>query len=261
MEMLDLSTGFILFLFVVAILAGLIDTLAGGGGLIVLPALILSGVPPLQALGTNKLQGTMGTATATLMMFRHKKVRWENVRLMMLTAFLGSAIGTLVIQFIDTQLLSYIIPIVLFFIGLYFLFSGSANTDPRPAKITDARYQNTVVPVIGAYDGMFGPGTGSFFALAGVSLRGFNLVLATAEAKPLNFATNIASLIVFIGAGKVIWLVGAIMMLGQVVGAWLGAKCLFVVNPNYIRALVVIMCFSMLAKYALSMGWFTLSFS
>ena len=256
MELFGLSVEFVIFLFLIAILASLIDTLAGGGGLIVLPALIMSGIPPLQALGTNKLQGTMGTATATLMMFKHKKVAWQDVKYMMLTAFLGAVAGTIIVQFIDTQLLSFIIPAVLFFIGLYFLLSPMASAEPKPARMTNKRYQNSISPVIGAYDGMFGPGTGSFFALAGVSLRGFTLVKATAEAKPLNFATNIASLIVFIAAGKVVWLIGGLMMIGQVIGAWLGAKCLFIANPKYIRALVVLMCFAMLIKYAFSMGWF-----
>lgn len=252
LELFDLSIGLLVFLFLIAVLAGLIDTLAGGGGLIVLPALIMSGVPPLQALGTNKLQGTMGTATATAMMFKNSKVSWHSVKYMMLTAFLGAVVGTVIVQFIDTQVLSYVIPIVLFLIGLYFLLSPVATEDAKSAKITNQKYQNSIVPVIGAYDGMFGPGTGSFFALAGVSLRGFALVKATAEAKPLNFATNIASLIVFIAAGKVIWLIGGLMMIGQVIGAWLGAKCLFIVNPKYIRAMVVFMCFAMLAKYVMT---------
>lgn len=243
------------FLFFVAIAAGLIDTLAGGGGLIVLPALIISGIPPLQALGTNKLQGTMGTATATYMMFKNKRVTWQQVKYMMLSAFIGSVIGTLVIQFIDTQVLSFIIPAVLLFIGLYFLFSPTPSEEQRTPKITSKLYQRGVVPMIGAYDGMFGPGTGSFFALAGVSGKGMGLITATAEAKPLNFSTNIASLVVFLMAGQVVWAVGILMMSGQVLGAWLGSHCLMVVNPKYIKAIVVFMCFAMLLKYAVSMGW------
>lgn len=102
---------------------------------------------------------------------------------------------------------------------------------------------------------MFGPGTGSFFALAGVSLRGQGLIDATAIAKTLNFSTNIASLLVFLFVGKVVWLVGALMMVGQFCGAWCGAKFLFKINPGYLRLVVVAMCFAMLGKYVLSMGW------
>jgi uncharacterized membrane protein YfcA len=256
LELLGLSVELVAFLFVVSIIAGLIDTLAGGGGLIVLPALIMCGIPPLQALGTNKLQGTMGTATATLMMFKNNKVKLQDVKYMMLTAFLGAVLGTIIIQWVDTQLLSVMIPIVLLFIGVYFLLSPNVSEEQRQAKVSQEKYKMSVVPAIGCYDGMFGPGTGSFFALAGVSMRGFGLITATAQAKPLNFATNLASLLVFIMAGQVIWAVGILMMVGQVLGAWLGAHCLFIVNPRYIKGIVVVMCFAMLLKYAQSMGWF-----
>ena len=108
-----------------------------------------------------------------------------------------------------------------------------------------------MVPLIGFYDGLFGPGTGSFFTLAGRSLRNQNFLQATAIAKTLNFSTNFASLLVFIFAGQVIWLLGLIMMLGQFIGAWLGSHCLFKIPVQYLRYLVVLMCFAMLIKYVL----------
>ena len=255
MENLNLSVELMAFLFLVAVAAGLIDTLAGGGGLIVIPALIMSGIPPLQALGTNKLQGTMGTATATYMMFKNKKVAWPQVKYLMLSAFIGSVVGSIIIQFIDTALLSFIIPVVLLLIGVYFLFSPTPSEQQRKPKTSDKTYRSIVVPLIGGYDGMFGPGTGSFLALAGVSCKGLGLIGATAEAKPLNFSTNIASLMVFLIVGQVAWAVGFLMMFGQLLGAWLGSHCLFMVKPKYIKMIVVIMCFSMLTKYGFSMGW------
>ena len=103
---------------------------------------------------------------------------------------------------------------------------------------------------------MFGPGTGSFFALAGVSLKGLGLIDATAVAKTLNFSTNIASLLVFLIAGKVIWIVGIAMMFGQFLGAWAGSLYLLRIDPQYLRIAVVCMCLGMLGKYMLSMGWF-----
>ena len=106
-----------------------------------------------------------------------------------------------------------------------------------------------MVPAIGWYDGMFGPGTGSFFALAGVALRGQGMVDSTATAKTLNFATNISSLIVFLLAGKVAWLIGLLMMLGQVMGAWAGSHILLKIHPRYLRILVVLMCSGMLIRY------------
>jgi len=260
MELTQITIELLVILFAVAIVAGLLDTLAGGGGLIALPALILSGVPPLAALGTNKLQGSMGTATATYMMLKNKRIKWHEIKKLMLFAFIGAMLGTIVVQFIDQKILSYVIPVVITFIGLYFLFSPTASNQQNAAKISKDHYQNIVIPTIGCYDGFFGPGTGSFFSLAGISLRGHGIIDATAIAKALNFATNIASLIVFLIAGKIVWAIGLVMMLGQVIGAWLGAHCLFSINPKYLRLLVVVMCFGMLIKYSHSMGWFSLAF-
>lgn len=246
------TTELLFTLFIVAIIAGFIDTLAGGGGLITMPALLISGVPPLATLGTNKLQGSMGTATATFMMFKHKRVRWYNVKYLMLLAFMGSVLGSIAVQFINVEILSFVIPFVLLLIVIYFAISPMPNNNDSTPRLSEKIYKYTIIPSIGWYDGMFGPGTGSFFSLAGVSLRGHGLINATAIAKTLNFSTNIASLFVFMAAGKVIWIIGIVMMAGQLVGAWLGSHCLFKINPNYLRAIVVLMCIAMLIKYTMS---------
>lgn len=255
MEIANYSYELLLLLFLVAIVAGLLDTLAGGGGLIVLPALILSGVPPLSALGTNKLQGSMGTATATYMMIRNKRITVEKVKPLMLSAFIGAVLGTIAIQFVNTELLSFVIPIVLLVIAIYFLISPMPVDSSGKPKFSEQQYNKFVLPIIGYYDGMFGPGTGAFFSASGVYCRGLDLITATAIAKPLNFATNIASLIVFLLAGKIVWIIGILMMFGQAIGAWLGSHCLVKINPTYLRGIVVLMCSGMLIKYADSMGW------
>ncbi len=249
MEFASLTVEVVLFLFFVAIVAGFIDTLAGGGGLLTLPALMMSGLPPLAALATNKLQSSMGTATATIMMLRGRRVRWYHVKHLMLAAFIGSAIGTVIIQFVDAKLLSLVIPVVISVIGLYFLFTPVVDEKNKLPKVSESRFKNLVVPIIGMYDGIFGPGTGSFFTLAGRALRAKPFLEATAIAKTLNFSTNIASLMVFLFAGHVVWLAGLIMMVGQFIGAWLGSHCMFKIAVNYLRYLVVFMCFAMLAKY------------
>jgi len=249
METLVFTPELLLALFMVALVAGCLDTLAGGGGLIVLPALILAGLPPLQALGTNKLQGTMGTATASLMMLLHRRVQWPEVRGLMLTAFIGAATGSLLVQFLDTDFLGFVIPLVLVCIGIYFLCAGKLLDALHPARLGIGWYRGMVVPLIGCYDGMFGPGTGSFFALSGVALQGRKLLDATAVAKTLNFATNIASLLVFLLAGQILWTAGLVMMAGQAAGAWLGSHILLRINPQYLRMMIVVICMVMLARY------------
>ena len=253
MEIANFSIEILLFLFVIAMVAGLLDTLAGGGGLISIPALILSGVPPIAALGTNKLQGSMGTATATFLMVKNKKIDPKATLPLMITAFIGSFLGTIALQFIDAAVLTFVIPAVLLIIAVYFLIAPKVKPDKN--HLSDSVYRGGVVPSIGFYDGMFGPGTGSFFALAGVSCKGYDLIKSTAIAKSLNFSTNIASLIVFLFAGHIVWVIGLIMMLGQAVGAQAGAHFLFKINPAYLRGIIVMMCVGMLMKYSMSMGW------
>lgn len=251
----EFSYQILLLLFFAAVFAGFIDTLAGGGGLITLPTLILAGIPPISALGTNKLQSSMGTATSSLLMLRKRKVTWDEVKPLMLTAFIGSCLGTAAIQFVDSQALSFIIPAALLVIAIYFLFSPTPTQDKQTPQVSQSTFKNAIVPSVGFYDGFFGPGTGSFFALAGVTANGKGLIKATAMAKPLNFATNIASLAIFIVLGKVVWVAGLLMITGQVLGAWVGSHFLLKTKPIYIRGLIVLICSAMLIRYSVDQGW------
>ena len=247
MELGQYSMEIIATLFFVALIAGFIDTLAGGGGLITLPALILSGVPPIAALATNKLQGSMGTATATAILIKGKHFDFLSQWPLLLFAFAGACLGAFSVQFIDTEALTFIIPLILVIICLYFLFAPTPRS--TKARLTDRQFKLFAVSPVGFYDGMFGPGTGSFFALAGVLGKGQDLIKASINAKALNFATNIASLLVFIVAGQVLWLIGLVMMAGQFIGAWIGANYLVKINPKILKIIIVTMCSLMLVKY------------
>jgi uncharacterized membrane protein YfcA len=237
------------FLFLVAITAGVVDTLAGVGGLIVLPALILIGLPPLTALGTNKAQSFAGTGTASYMMLIYKKITIKQMKPLMIFAFIGSFIGTVMVQFIDNDSLSIIIPIVLMIIVLYFIVSPRMKEISSEARISDNLYKYTFAPIIGFYDGMFGPGTGSFFTVSSVALRGKSLIDATANAKALNFATNVGSLIVFLYLGVVIFPIDIVMIVGQFIGARIGSKFLIDINPTFLRYFVILLCIAMLGRY------------
>ena len=255
MDLSIITYELMIILFTVAVFAGFIDTLAGGGGLITIPALILTGMPPLLALGTNKFQAFIGSGTASVMMLRKKKITFKEVKYLMLMAFVGSAIGTICVQFIDVKLLNFVIPIVLLLIGVYFLFMPKASNIESKAKISEKTYQYTAVPFIGFYDGMFGPGTGSFLSLSAIALRGIELIKATAMAKTMNFATNIGSVIIFLIYGQVIFSIGILMMLGQMIGAYIASHFLLRINPLHLRIIVIAMCFLMLIKYSFQMGW------
>ncbi len=253
MDLAVYSFEILTFLFVIAIIAGFIDTLVGGGGLLAVPALMLSGMPPIYVLGTNKLQGSMGTGIATFVLFRKNKLKWETIKYLMLASFCGAVFGSVIIQLIDARVLSFVIPVVLVVIAIYFIIS------PEPKKqlsngLSDRSFNNVAVPTIGFYDGMFGPGAGSFYVLTGVLFKKIDIIQSTILAKPLNFASNVAGLVVFLSFGHVAWLIGLLMMSGQLIGASLGVNYLLKANPRVIRFLIVAMSISMLARYIYSMG-------
>ncbi len=229
-----------------AIVAGYIDTLVGGGGLITIPALLAVGVPPIAALGTNKLQACAGTATASLTLLVKKQLRFSDVSWSMLTAFVGALVGATAVQSFDVVVLNFLIPAVISLIIVYFIFFAKPTPDRNKPKVTHLLYRTTAVPAIGFYDGMFGPATGSFFVLAGVSLRGQAVIKASMVAKALNFATNCASLMIFIAYGQVVFYIGLIMMVGQFIGASLGARALMKIDPDALRSLVVVVSVVML---------------
>lgn len=248
---MDVTWHALVILALVALVAGFLDTLAGGGGLLTLPALLLAGVPPLAALGTNKLQGSFGTGMATYQVLRRRRVSWTAVKRPMLIAFAGSVAGAIGIQFVDANGLRILIPAVLALIAAYFLFVPRAHHPPAEPRIGDGAFQGAIVPAIGAYDGAFGPGTGSLFALGGVALRAQTLVESTAVAKTLNFATNVASLAVFLVVGQVVWVVGAAMIGGQLLGSYVASHVLFRVKPLVLRVLIVVMSLGMLVRVLL----------
>ena len=253
MDLANYSFEILTFLFIVGMVAGFLDTLVGGGGLLAVPALLLSGIPPIYVLGTNKFQGSMGTGIATLLLFRKKKLEWNTIKHLMLASFIGSVIGGVIVQFIDTKVLSFVIPIVLVFIALYFIISPKPKAGPQNS-VSNRSFEKYAVPSIGFYDGMFGPGAGSFFVMTGVMLKKLEIIQATILAKPLNFASKIAGFIVFFSFGHIAFMIGLILMLGQLIGAFFGTHYLLKANPKVIRFLIVFMSLSMLARYIYSLG-------
>lgn len=224
-----------------ALLAGLVDTIAGGGGIITLPALLAVGIPPHIALGTNKLQSSFGSLTATLR-FRHAglvslRSMWPGL----LATALGAATGALAVRGLDTTILRLLIPVLLAGIFVFMLLKpafGQAAGQPRwpPFAVWAAGGLG-----LGFYDGFFGPGTGTFWAMALVGLAGMDLRLATAHTKALNFTSNIVSLAVFLIGGTVALAVGLAMGLGQAAGAWIGSHLVLSRGVRLVRVLVLVM--------------------
>ena len=238
----------LLLLVGIATLAGFIDAIAGGGGLLVLPVLLWAGLTPSQALATNKLQAVFGSFSATVRFIRQGAIDLRSMFRAIIFAFTGSACGTICIQLIDSTALEKLIPILLISFALYFLFSPRVGDDDAKPRISLDLFSFTIAFIIGFYDGFFGPGTGSFFAMAFVMLLGYNLIKATAHAKLLNFTSNLAALIFFILGGQVIWKVGLVMAIGQFFGGYLGAHMVLRHGSSLIKPLLVVISLSITLK-------------
>lgn len=252
---MELTFDIIVMLFGVAVAAGFIDAIAGGGGLLTIPALLSTGMPPAMALGTNKLQACGGSFSASLYFIRKKAVSLRQVSLLILLTFIGSMCGTLLVQWVDVQALKVALPFLILVIGVYFLFSPSLGEKDRPQRIGYPLFAFTAGFGLGFYDGVFGPAVGSFYTLAFVLLLGFNLAKGVAHAKVLNFTSNFASLLFFMLGGAVLWKVGLIMLVGQFIGAFFGARMVLSKGKQLIRPLLVTISFLMVAKMLYEQGF------
>ncbi len=245
---MEVSLEILAILFFVAGAAGFIDAMAGGGGLITLPALLAAGVPPTNALATNKLQSSFGSFSASLYFVRNGIVSLREMRLAILCTFIGAATGAVLVQQFDTSFLTSLIPILLVGISLYFLFAPQTKADSDKKPLSQAAFAFSVGSCVGFYDGFFGPGTGSIFTVCFIVLGHFTIVEATARTKILNFTSNIAALLFFVIGGLPIWKLGLTMAVGQFIGARLGAKVVVTKGHKWIRPLVILMSLLMASK-------------
>lgn len=235
------------FLAGVAFLAGTIDAMAGGGGLLTVPALMAAGAPPVQALATNKLQGTFGTGGAFLAFLRGGHVDLRAFLWPAVGAFLGSGAGTILVQVVDPSFLAGFVPLLVILIGVYFLLAPPMGDAQRRAWL-GTRGLTAATTIVGFYDGFFGPGTGSFFTTILVALGGLGLVRAIANTKFLNFSTNVASLAAMIAGGQVLWAVGCTMAVFNIAGNQIGARLAMRYKGRGVRPLLVIMSLALSIK-------------
>lgn len=241
----------ILILVAVAMVAGFIDAIAGGGGLITLPALLLSGLSPVQALATNKLQSSAGSFSATFAFFRKGLISWKHSKWVFFMSLSGGVIGALLATRLPATFLQIVVPILLLSVATYFVFSPNLDGRERRAKISRTLFLLTFVPLIGFYDGIFGPGTGSFFMVAFVLMLGSTLVNAIAETKLANFASNIGSFAIFAFSGEMQVVLGLLMAVGAFIGAQLGARFAVKYGGKVIRPLLIVMSVAMAIKLLL----------
>lgn len=246
--MFDLAAETVLLLLIAAFVAGFIDSIAGGGGLITVPALLLAGFSPVESLGTNKIQSLFGSGSATIAYASKGHVDLKKQLPPAVLAFLGAVAGALLATLLPGELLSLVLPPLLIAIALYFAFKPNMDDVDRAQRMTPFLFGLVVVPVIGFYDGIFGPGTGSFFMLAFVALAGYGVLKATAHTKLLNFASNLGGFLAFAAVGVVAWKIGLMMGVAQFLGARVGAGLAMKNGAKLIKPLLVVMCVALATR-------------
>jgi Predicted permeases len=225
-----------IILFIVALFAAGIDAIAGGGGLLVVPTMLILGMNPLVTLGTNKLQSCFGTATSSYNYFKNGLLKENNIKLLAIISFVGSLIGTFLVSQLPNELLNNLIPILLIGAAI-FLIINKGNKFNISKSVVLAFLP--LVFLIGFYDGFFGPGTGTFFVMTFLIIKNRSIMQATAATKVLNLSSNFASFLVFQYKGFVIWELALIMAIAQVTGAYIGSKLAIKNGEKFVRPVIV----------------------
>ncbi|MCX6402130.1 MAG: TSUP family transporter [Propionibacteriales bacterium] len=242
--MSELSVTVLALLALAALTAGFVDAVVGGGGLVQLPALLLGlpGASPVQILATNKLASVCGTAASSATYYRRIRPDPKTFGPLMLLALAGSFVGALAASRIPREAFEPIVLVALVGVGAYVLLRPELGEE---AELRFAGHRHLVAAmgvgfVIGLYDGILGPGTGSFFVFALVGLMGYDFLQASAKAKLANLATNVGALLLFIPTGAVMWDVGLMMGACNLVGGYLGARTAVSRGARFVRVFFIV---------------------
>ncbi|PZE20706.1 sulfite exporter TauE/SafE family protein [Paenibacillus xerothermodurans] len=234
------STDVFLFLIAAGFVAAFIDSVVGGGGLISVPALMLTGLPPAMVLGTNKLGSTFSSLTSTLSFLVSGKISAKLVLALFPLSFVGAVLGTYTVHLLSPEFLKPLVICLLALLLIYTLMKKNwgAAARPRPAKMSTRVAVGAAAVVIGFYDGFFGPGTGSFLLFLFL-LLGFDFVGASANAKVLNMASNLASLISFLLLKSVHIGYGLTLGAAMIAGALIGSRLAIRHGAAYVKPLFI----------------------
>ncbi len=245
MELLEeLSTSWFIILICTAFIAGYIDAIAGGGGMIQAPMLLLSGLPPIIVLATNKLASMAGTITATYKYAKHKKISWKIAIVAIIPCIVASYFGSSLIMFVDEDIINWLI-LISIPVAMVMLLKKRKETDIKTEVLTNKTIVLSTAP-IGFYDGLIGPGTGTYFAISMNRYLGIDFLKATATAKVLNLGTNFGSFVAFLFAGKIFWILALPMAGANTLGGYVGSHFAIKGGEEFIKKFIIIMLIFML---------------
>ncbi len=247
----DITLATIALVVVAGLAAGWIDAVVGGGGLLQLPALLLvPGISPVQALATNKMGSVFGTTTSAITYYRRAHPDLKTALPMAGVALVGSFGGAVLAASLPSSVFKPIIVVALIVVAVF------TATKPTVGELTNLRHSGNrhyvtagaIGAVIGFYDGLIGPGTGSFLIIAMVTLLGYNFLAASAKAKIVNMATNIGALAFFLPHGSLLWGLGLILGLANMTGGYIGARMAVKKGSKFIRIVFLVVVGALIIK-------------
>lgn len=240
----------LVFLCFAGFLASFVDSIAGGGGLISVPAFFIAGFSPHFALGTNKFAATTGSFTSSLKFARSGKVNFKVIKYIIPFTLIGAVLGVKAVLLINQDFLYPLVMALILFVGAYSLFSKNLGMENGFTKVTKLNLGLGILLgfTIGFYDGFFGSGTGSFLIFGLISIFKFDFVSASGNAKFLNFISNVTSLVVFAIEGKINYLYGIPIAIFMILGANLGTKTALNKGSKLIKPIFIVMSLGVALK-------------
>jgi uncharacterized membrane protein YfcA len=243
----DITLTWIIIFIITGFIAGYIDSIAGGGGMIQVPVLLYSGIPPIFVLATNKMASLFGTLMATIKYFLSKKISMKVVSIAILPCLLASYIGSKLVMYIPDNIIQWAILIAIP-IALIFLLKKTTKTKEKNVQLTNKNIILATAP-IGFYDGILGPGTGTYMTISMKKFLHLDYIISTASTKPLNLATNIGSAIAFVAAGKVLWMIAIPMAIANMAGSYVGSHYAIKGGEAFIKKILIfVLVFMLLAN-------------
>ncbi|OGO78347.1 MAG: hypothetical protein A2Y23_12210 [Clostridiales bacterium GWB2_37_7] len=239
-----------LFLSLAGFIAAAVDSIAGGGGLISLPAIMAVGVPPHLALGTNKFASTCASFTSTLTFAKSKKIYIPLIKYLIPCTLVGASIGVYTALKINPAVLQVMILVLIFAVAIYTIINKNFGSVDKFKGLTQLNifYGCMFAFALGFYDGFFGPGTGSFLIFLFISVFGFDFTISAGNAKILNFVSNITALVLFALSGNIRYIVGIPMALFMILGARVGTKIAIKNGAKVIKPIFVTIALVLTAK-------------
>ncbi len=238
-----IETYWYVMLFIASCFGGFVGSLSGGAGMITMPLLLLSGINPLSALATNKLQACIGSLSGAVHYYSQGLVDIKQSTKCFIVAIIFASIGAISVQFMSVEILSKILPFIMIGIGLYFLLSKNIDDTDRQKSPNSILFYG-ILAMASFYGGLFGVGIGAMILSILVGIGGYGLSKALGHSRWIVFSINISSTLFFIIGGNILWLLGGIMCVGQALGARLGAKFAIKHGARIIKPFVICLCFA-----------------